>query len=110
MTMQTPADSARNEVSDPGFKVDLVVNDTAEIYVFHNRPFSKKLSWIEFDLATNTLDFIMNDGDVRNFGAAVPPRLSKHMQNGFQVMMVLMDEKNGQPVSGAFFPLVIHRS
>ena len=100
----------KDEVSDPDFKVDLVVNDMAEIYVFHNKPFKKRLSWIEFDLDTHALDFIMNDGDVRNFGASVPPRLARHMQNGFQVMMVLMDEKSGQPVSGAYFPLVIHRS
>lgn len=104
------ADKMSTEFDDPDFKIDLVVNDTAEIYIFHNKPFKKKLSWVEFDLGTNRLDFIMSDGDIRNFGAAVPKNLSKHMQNAYQVMMVLMDEASGQPKSGAFAPLVIHKT
>jgi hypothetical protein len=31
------------------------------------------------------------------------------MQNAFQVMMVQMDEETGQPVSGDYFPLIVHR-
>lgn len=108
--MNTAPDIAETaEINDPDFKVDLVINDTAEVYVFHNKPFRKKLSWLEFDLGTNNLDFVMNDGDVRNFGAKVPGHLARHMQNAYQVMMVLMDEKSGQPVSGDYFPLIIHR-
>jgi len=108
-TNKTPA-QAVNEATDPGFKIDLMVNDTAEVYVFHNKPLTKKMSWLEFDLDTNNLDFIMNDGDVRNFGAKVPAHLAKHMQNAYQVMMVHMDEKTGQPVSGDYYPLIIHRA
>ena len=105
----TPGVAVKTEVDDPDFKVDLVINDTAEVYVFHNKPFEKTLSWLEFDLDTYRLDFIMNDGDLRHFGAKVPEHLAKHMHNAYQVMMVLMDEKTGQPKSGGYFPLIIHR-
>lgn len=100
----------KTEVDDPNFKIDLIINDTAEVYVFHNKPFTKKLSWLEFDLDDSRLDFIMNDGDLRNFGAKVPEHLSKHMHNAYQVMMVLMDEETGQPKSGGYFPLIVHRA
>ena len=91
------------------FKVDLVVNDTAEVYVFHSKPFDRQLAWLEFNMDTNDLDFIMDDGAVRSFGTKVPDHLSKHMDNAFQVMMVQMDEESGQPVSGDYFPLIIHK-
>ena len=108
---QTPGTAmTRTEVEDPSFKVDLVISDTAEVHVFHNKPFKKKLSWLEFDLGSKNLDFIMNDGDIRNFGARVPDHLAKHMQNAYQVMMVQMNEETGQPVSGDYYPLIIHRA
>jgi hypothetical protein len=91
-------------------KVELFVNDKAEAFVFHNKAFRKKISWLEFDLDGSKLDFIMNDGDIRNFGIPVDPRLSKHLQNAFQVLMVLMDEKTGQPIEGDYYPLIIHRA
>lgn len=102
--------NVKTEVEDPGFKVDLVINDTAEVYVFHNKPFNKKLSWLEFDMSTRNLDFIMNDGDIRNFGAKVPDHLARHVQNAYQVMMVQMNEETGQPTSGDYYPLIIHRA
>lgn len=105
-----PTAMTRTEVDDPSFKVDLVINDTAEVYVFHNKPFRTKLSWLEFDLNTGNLDFIMNDGDIRNFGAKVPPHMVKHMQNAYQVMMVQMNEETGQPTSGDYYPLILHRA
>ena len=58
----------------------------------------------------NQLDFIMNDGDIRNFGIPVHPDLAKYMQNAFQVLMVLMNEDTGKPEEGNYLPLVIHRS
>ena len=45
-------------------KLELVVNEKAEAFVFHNKAFRKKLSWLEYDLDGSRLDFIMNDGDI----------------------------------------------
>ena len=109
-TKETPGKTAAPENKNVDFRVDLRVSETAEVFVYHARPFDKKLSWLEFDLDTNNLDFIMSDGDVRNFGAKVPAHLSKHMQNAYQVMMVQMDESTGKPLSGDYFPLIIHRA
>ena len=91
-------------------KVELVVNDKAEAFVFHNKAFKKKLSWLEYDLDGSKLEFIMNDGDIRNFGIPVDPQLAKYLQNAFQVLMVQMDEATGEPVEGNYYPLIIHRA
>lgn len=105
---ETPS-KAVNTGSDKDLKVELVVNERAEAVVFHNKPFKKALSWLEFDLDKSRLDFIMSDGEIRNFGIPVHPDLAKYMQNAFQVLMVLMDEDTGEPEEGNYFPLVIHR-
>jgi hypothetical protein len=95
---------------DMDLKVELVVNDRAEAFVFHNKPFKKKMSWLEYDLESHKLDFIMNDGDIRNFGIRVDPKLAKYLQNSFQVLMVQMDEATGEPIEGDYYPLIIHRA
>ena len=110
MTSDNTPSTNEKQSQNVDFKVELVVNDTAEVYLFHSEPFNKPLSWVEFDLDSHNLDFIMDDGDVRNFGTKVPDHLSKHMQNAFQVMMVQRDDDSGQPVSGEYFPLIIHRA
>lgn len=117
MTSSTQAQAAMpipapplHEVDDPDFKMNLAINDQANVLVFHTKQFRKKLSWLEFDLNTNKLDFVLNDGDVRNFGILVDPALKKYMQNSFQVLMVLTNPTTGEAIEGNYFPLVIHRA
>ncbi len=109
MSEETPEKPKYSEVGDPDFKVDLVVNEGAKVAVFHNKPFKSDLSWLEFNLKTRHLDFVMDDGDIRNFGTQVPPEFARDMQNAYQVLMVLMDEKEKEPDSGQYFPLIIHQ-
>ena len=91
-------------------KVELVINDRAEAFIFHNKPFTRQISWVEYDLDTNKLDFVMNDGDQRNFGLLVKKDMSKYLQNAYQILVVLTDEKSGEPVEGEYFPIIIHRA
>lgn len=91
-------------------KVELMINDQAEVLIFHNKPFNKRISWIELDLDHNKLDFVMNDGDQRNLGLIIKKDLTKYLQNAYQILMVLTDDKTGQPVEGEYFPLIMHRA
>ena len=96
---------------DEGVKVELVVNDRAEAAILHSKPFTKQLSWLEFDLDSNKLDFILEDGDLRTFGIPVHPDLSKYLQNAFQVLMVEVDEETGDRGEDQhYMPLIIHRA
>ena len=94
---------------DHDIKVELIVNDRAEAMVLHDKPFFKELAWLEFNLDDHKLEFIMDDGDIRNFGIPIDPDLSKYLQNSFQVLMVEMNEETGEPTEGAYLPLIIHR-
>lgn len=98
------------EVEDPDFKLNLAVNKDARVVVYHNKSFRRKLSWLEFDLNRNRLNFVMNDGARRDFGIPISPDLAKYMQNAYQVLMVLIDERSGEAESGNYFPLIIHRT
>ncbi len=109
MTDQTTP-PAYNKGTDRDVKIELVVNDRAEAIVFHNKPFKQQLSWVEFNLDTNKLDLVMDDGDAQSYAIAVDPKLTKYMQNAFQVLMVLMDEHTGEPEGGVYFPLILHKA
>jgi hypothetical protein len=95
---------------DMDVRVELYVNDRAEAFILHDKPFAKPLSWLEYDLDQDKMDFVMEDGDVRNFGIPVDPKLKKYLQNSFQVLMVMMDDKSGEPVEGDYYPIIIHRA
>ena len=92
-----------------GVAVKLVVGQDASVYIFHDKPFSKELSWIEYDLDRSNLDFIMDDGDIRNFGIPVDPKLGAYMQNIHSIGVVLAEGLQ-TVIDGAVFPLIIHRA
>lgn len=115
MTENLPSASNRSGYIDGApfetdMKVELVINERAETFIFHNKPFTRQISWIEYDLDTSKLDFIMNNGDQRNFGLFVKKDMSKYLQNAYQILMVLTDEKSGEPIEGEYFPIIIHRA
>lgn len=93
-----------------GLDLDVAIKEDGRVVVYHSLPFTKDVSWFEFDLSTNKLDFIMDDGDIRDVGLPLSHSVAKHMQNSHQILMVLMDAESGQPVKGFYIPLVIHRS
>lgn len=105
-----PAVPAYSEATDPTFHVEIAVNDEGRVVVYHNKEFQKKLSWLEFDLASNKLDFVTDDGDLRDFGMPVDPRLAKNMQNTYQVEMVLMNMKEKKREKTEYCPLIVHRA
>lgn len=96
--------------NDLDFKAELRVNEGANVAVLHSEPFKKELSWLEFDLDTKRLTFVMDDGDMRDFGIMIPDQYARDMQNAHQVLMVQTDEKTDEPMSGQYFPLIIHRA
>lgn len=93
--------------ADKDIAVDICLNpDDNMVFIVYDRPFSKDLSWLELDLDSSTLDFIMEDGDIRNFGIPVEPLYIKHMQNAAFLELV---ERNGvEFIQGMELPLIIH--
>ena len=91
------------------FKIEVAINDDGRVIVFHNKVFKNDLSWLEFDLGTSKLDFILDGGHVRDFGMPLDKSVSKHMHNTHQVLTVLLDEETGSAKEGHYIPLILHR-
>jgi hypothetical protein len=89
--------------------VEVAVNDQGRVVVFHDKPFKNELSWYEYDLKENRLDFILDNGDIRDAAMPLAPQISKHMQNSHQILTVLLDDKTGDAKEGKYIPLIIHQ-
>ena len=90
--------------------IEVAIKEDGRVVVFHNKPFKNELSWFEFDLETNKLDFVLDDGDIRDIGLPLSSAVAKHMQNSHQILMVLLDNDTGEAKEGNYIPLIIHRS
>ena len=89
--------------------IEVAVNENGKVVVFHNRPFKNEIAWFEFDLGTNKLDFILDDGDIRDAGLPLGQDVAKYMQNSHQILMVLLDDDTGEAKEGNYIPLIIHK-
>lgn len=90
--------------------IEVAVNEEGKIVVFYNRIFKNPIAWFEFDLGSNKLDFILDDGDIRDTGLPLGRDMSKYMQNSHQILMVLLDNDTGEAKEGTYVPLIIHRN
>ncbi len=95
---------------DSPLNIEVAINEDGRVILFHDKVFKNELSWLEFDLGTSELDFILDGGHMRNFGMPLDRSVSKHMQNTHQVLTVLLDEKTGDAKEGHYIPLIIHQS
>lgn len=95
---------------DAPFFMEVAINEKMQVILFHNKVFKKELSWLEFDLSNNELDFVLDSGETRDLGLPLSQDIAKYMQNTHQVLMVLMDDQTGEAKEGKYIPLIIHRS
>ncbi len=97
--------------SDKDFlDIEVAVKHDGRIAIFHTLPFKKAISWFEFDMNDNRLDFIFEDGDIRDIGLPLKQDVAKHMQNSHQILTVLINPKTREEVVGPYVPLILHRS
>ncbi len=89
-------------------QIEVAVREDGKCAVFHNKPFRNELSWLEFDLDTYRLDFVLDNGEIRNAGMDLTKEMSKNMQNTHQMLMVLMDDQTGIAKEGIYVPLILH--
>ena len=90
--------------------VEVAVNESGKVVLFHNRQFKSEISWFEFDLDTLKLTFVLDDGEIRDAGFYATAAMAKYMQNSHQILMVLIDAETGEATEGNYIPLIIHRS
>lgn len=91
------------------FNMDVVIREDGKVAIFHDKPFKRELSWLEYDMKEHQLHFILENGDLRVLGIKVREDLKKNMQNTHQILMILMDNETGQAKEGGYVPLIIHQ-
>ena len=94
---------------DNPLDLEIALNEDGRVIVFHDKPFNRELSWFEYDLKQSRLDFVLDNGDVRNAGMRIAPQISKYMQNTYQILTILMDDKTGEARSGRYVALIVHQ-
>ena len=96
--------------TDNPLHVEVAIKNDGRVVLFHDKPFKTPISWFEFDLKTNKFDFIMGDGELRDFGMPLHQSVAKHMQNSHQILTILLDDESGDGKEGDYIPLIIHSS
>ena len=91
------------------FRLEISVMKDGKVCVFHSKPFKNDISWLEYDVNENRLDFILDDGEVRNLGFPVKPTIAANMQNSHQILLILLDDETGEAKEGFYIPLIIHQ-
>lgn len=78
---------------DNRLDIEVAIKEDGRVVVFHSHPFKNDIAWFEFDLDTNKLDFVMDDGDIRDIGLPLSQSVAVHMQNSHQILMVCWTQK-----------------
>ncbi|PCI00802.1 MAG: hypothetical protein COB76_02775 [Alphaproteobacteria bacterium] len=86
----------------------LLLDNPNDAYIFHEHSFGATLSWLEYDLETGRLDFIAEDGDLRNFGIPVSKDIGAYLQNIHSICVA--HKSGGNVISEVDLPLITHRS
>lgn len=105
--LNSPISGTRAAYNDQDMILDLFISDESEVCVMHDKPFSKTLSWLEYDSKNSTVDFIMEDGDLRNFGIPVDRKYRAYFHNTHVVNMILWNPVTKKLESGAELPLIV---
>lgn len=95
---------------DNPLDVEVAVDDVGKVVIFHNKPFKTEIAWLEFELETNMVNFILEDGKIRDIGLPLKEGIAKNMQNSHQILMVLLDDDTGDAKEGNYVPLIIHQT
>lgn len=97
------AETPKNNIS----KLDLMIGASGAFYVFSDFFFNKPVSWLEYDVNRRSLDFIMEDGEVRNYGQPVDDALAVHLERQSHAMLVRGSVNDVKEHAG--YTLIVHR-
>ena len=87
--------------------MDLAIGQSGSFYVFSDKFFDKPVGWLEYDAARRSLDFIMEDGEVRNYGQEVDAEMAIHLERQSHAMLIRGTKEDVQSYAG--YTLIVHR-
>ena len=105
MAMPTPRGGS--DAYDIPVNVELIIGENGAAYLTYDRPFNKPLSWFEYDLDKSSLEFVMEDGEQRNFGIPVSRETGKYLQNTQMITFIHVNDDRIEDTTD--LPLIVHR-
>ena len=72
-------------------QIDISVNKSSQVFVFHTKPFPDILEWAEYDAEDRRLVFITKGGFLNDFGMDVSPKVQKYLERAEFIEAFLID-------------------
>lgn len=88
--------------------IEVSVRESGRVILFHSLPFTRTINWFELNLTTRALTLMLDDGTACPLGLPVTEKVTKHMHNAHQILIVHMDLATGQPGAAHYIPLILH--
>lgn len=95
---------------DMRFDMEVSIKQSGRVIVFHSHAFTESVAFIEYDLSTCKMAFMMEDGARLDVGIALNESVAAHMHNAHQILMVLLDPETGEAKRGAYVPVILLRT
>ncbi len=92
--------------ADKDLAITIFVTDKQEVCIFHDKPFSKPLSWLEYNPEKNMIEFVMDDGDIRNFGIPLPEKYKPAVVSSKTAYVIHKNPETKKVIAGKDLPLV----
>lgn len=105
---QPPADLPLRRPMAAEMHVELVVNDDAEVWVLHDRPFPAILQWAEYDEENNSLSFVTHDGKTQELGIIIPETIADILLDARTLYALYMPE--GKIADMGIVPIMVRET
>ena len=73
--------------------VDIVVNESADVWVLHDQPLPGILNWAELDVETKKLTFMCYEGKLLELGMFIHPPIMDYVKQASQIQVAQMRDK-----------------
>tara|TARA_R110002072_G_scaffold278394_1_gene440209 strand:- start:315 stop:650 length:336 start_codon:yes stop_codon:yes gene_type:complete len=86
-------------------KFDLAFSHEGEVYVFHDKAFSERINWAEYDSKEAQLYFVAENGRIQNLGLKIFKDMQKIIMQARRIFIIYVE--NGVQKQIIEMPLLI---
>jgi hypothetical protein len=108
MTTEARMNDQMAAVPNPDMNMEIffTIHDDGTPFIIHDIRFTQPLSWIEYDHINQSIDYMTESGEIRNFRVPVHPQFGEVLKQIHSIAVVYM--VGGKAIDGIELPLVIH--
>lgn len=87
-------------------KMDIVVNDTGMLYLFHREELPTTPEWAEYDTDQASLYFVSNDGQMQDCGVKIHEPMKVYMVKSTSIYLIKV-ETDGSTKKISKIPVIV---